>query len=150
MNEIFNKLHRTGTFTTEWYHIKLNGNSGNIIFRIVVDGRTDMYGRLIRRYEGSIVDSMGPDVISILEKCLLEVQNETNNYNYGFTNSIKQENDALENEKKSIENCQIELTGNKIIIKSDILVRFLQEHSYADLLKILTIESNDLEEHYKI
>lgn len=55
IDNFYSKLNRTEIFTSEWYHTKLTDSNFEILFRIVVDGRKDMYGRLIRRYEGAII-----------------------------------------------------------------------------------------------
>ncbi len=80
---------------------------------------------------------MNPNVITTLEKYLLEIQKETNNYGYGFEDSLLLENSDLNERKRLAENCTIELKNEKIIIKSDILMQFLQNRTYDDLLTIL-------------
>lgn len=93
MEKIFMGLRNDSTFTSQWYCINLKDNK--IVFRIVVDGRKDICGRLIRRYEGSIIKDNNPNEMLKLEKYLLEKQKETNNYNYGF-------NSLLSSEKRSV------------------------------------------------
>lgn len=100
MEQVFSQLSRKSKiFTSEWYSLKF-GDNYEIIFRVVVDGRTDDYGRLIRRYEGAFVASMDPNVVATLEKYLLEIQNETNNYGYGFKDSLQTENRGLDKNRE--------------------------------------------------
>lgn len=150
MEETFFKTKKSGNFIGEWYHFKLKKDDYEIVFRIVIDGRTDSVGRLIRRYEGSIIPTITDHTISILERCLLEKQKETNNYNYGFRDSLQTEKNTSFTEKGQSENCTIEMKSDAIIIKSDILDRFLQEHTYEDLFALLQVESNNIEEKPKL
>lgn len=125
-------------FTSEWY--RLNSNEDNIVFRIVVDGRKDEFGRLIKRYEGSIVHTITEESLTQIERSLLEKQYETNNYNYGFPNQTT----SVESEI-----CQIDMTNEQVVIKSHLLRKYLEEHSYDELLSVLKIEDNDLEQKPK-
>ncbi len=150
IEEVFFKLSlKNHIFTSGWYRIKFKDDY-EIIFRIVVDGRTDMYGRLIRRYEGAAIKRMNLNVIVTLEKYLSEIQKETNNFGYGFRDSLQTEKSNSGNEKELRENCTIELKNDKIVIKSNILIQFLQNHTYEELLTILQIESNNLNEYKKL
>lgn len=143
MEQVFSQLSRKNKiFISDWYSIKFNNNY-EIIFRIVVDGRKDCEGRLIRRYEGATIKGMNSGVVPTLEKYLLEIQKETNNYGYGFEDSFQLEHRVLENEKELAE---IELKDGKMIIKSNILLQFFQNHTYEDLLVNLQIEANNLQE----
>lgn len=142
LEETFSKLNKRGCFTSEWYRTQLEGNNNQIVFRIVVDGRKDMYGRLIRRYEGSLFPNITRQDISILENCLREMQEKTNNYGYGNFSSTEEN---IEYKRKKVENCTVEIEDHKIIIKSDILVSFLKEHTYEDLLALLQVDSNNID-----
>lgn len=142
MEEAFLKLSRGGTFTSEWYKTQLEGNDAPIVFRIVVDGRKDQYSRLIKRYEGSSFSDITPQNISILENCLQEIQEETNNYGYGY---FLQTEKNMANKRKKVENCTVEIEDGKIVIKSDILDQFLKGHTYEDLLTLLQVNPNNID-----
>lgn len=85
---LYGKLQNNGIFTSQWYQCVLD-NKHRIVFRIVVDGRKDAYGRFIRRYEGSSYSEVTLESLKILEKCLQELQEKTGNY--GLNNFSSQE-----------------------------------------------------------
>lgn len=78
---------------------------------------------------------------------MLELQNETNNYNYGFQEKSDAAKDIFNNNKHKLteENCIVTKKNEKLVIHSDILCNFLKEHTYYDLLAILQIEPNNKE-----
>ena len=142
VEETYLKLNRKGIFTSKWYETQLGGDNNQIVFRVVVDGRKDMFGRLIRRYEGSSFSDITCQNISILENCLQEMQKKTNNYGYGdFLPTEKN----IACERKKVENCTVEIEDDKIVIKSDILDQFLKEHTYEELLAFLQVDPNSID-----
>lgn len=84
MERTFNRMHNSGCFTSEWFQTHLTGCNMTILFRIVVDGRTDEFGRLIRRYEVFITPVLNSEIMLMLEASLKELQDETNNFGYGY------------------------------------------------------------------
>jgi len=147
MNDLFIQLHKNGIFTSEWYRSSLNGQK--FVFRVVIDGRLDSYGRLIRRYEGMVLDNEISVSIADLENYLAKLQVETDNYNYG-----KIDEDTLripaEEIEEATEECLLELKDGKITLRSNLITQFLQNHSLDDLLDILAIEPNDPEKTRQI
>ena len=137
-------LSKMGIFTSKWYKTQLEGNNNQIVFRIVVDGRKDQHSRLIERYEGSSFSDITPQNISILENCLREIQEKTNNYGYGYRDFLQTEK-KVACERKKVENCTVEIEDGKIVIKSNILAQFLKGHTYEDLLAHLQIDSNNID-----
>lgn len=147
MNKLINyieqeqyRLEKEGNFTSKWYNKQLGESNNQIVFRIVSDGRVDMYGRPIKRYEGAILPNITCENISILEKCLQEVQENTNNYGYGEFSLTKN----ITNRDEKFENCRIEIKDNKIIIKSKILGDILEKYGYKYLIEHLEIDSNNI------
>lgn len=64
-----------------WFRYKID-DSVYALFRLIVDGRMDNFGRKIRRYEGGLFpNSIDPkSVIPDLNNTLLSLEAESNNY----------------------------------------------------------------------
>ena len=99
MEETFFLVSKAEIFTSEWCAIRLKKINYLIVFRMVIDGRKDNYGRMIRRYEGSILPFVTDETIYLLENCLREVQEKTNNYGFGnFSNTVSNQKIKLPKE----------------------------------------------------
>lgn len=145
MEEVNLKFHLyKRNFTSEWYSTRIEGNK--IVFRIVKDGQKDQNGRDIIRYEGTTFPDITRQTAFIVEDILKELQEETNNYGNGYYDERKKAEQHETYNKRSVsENCKVEIDNGQIIIKSDILDRFLERHTLRELLTHLKVEPREID-----
>lgn len=134
------KYYQHKNIINDWFYAELGKSKQRVVFRVVFDGRKDQYSRSIYRLEGSIMPIISEESIIYLEGCLQEKQRETNNYDYGYKTGAFVE-DLKEMEQK--ESAEIESRDGKFIIKSNVLLDYLKEHTYNDLLSCIQIEPKE-------
>lgn len=161
LNIIINKMEQVycdeikktrDNFISQWYQMNINDNYG-LLFRVVVDGRKDVNSRLIRRFEGSIVPKIEiknniADILVSLEESLKELQRKSNNYNYGFIDTLQNQNPNSQPITDNMifnEECQIIIKNDgKVEIQSDTLNSFIQRSSNFNLGDIIVTSKSSL------